>query len=102
MRAAKCQVQKTQGVEERMRGVPERLQDDLLRYLSGACAVGVAPHAVDYHKQCGMLGHYGRDPVLVLFTPAQEADFGVFNPQEDVRTSVRLDLLVISPRSKRA
>ena len=44
-----------------------------------------------------MLRDRAGDPVLVLLAPAQEADIGVVNPQEEFRTSVRLGLALYHP-----
>ena len=90
-------MQEAHGVEERLRGVPEGFEDDLLRYLGSLGSVRMASHAVNDHEQRGMLGHRGRDPVLVLFASAQETDIGVVHPQEGFRTSVRLDLALYHP-----
>ncbi len=83
-------MQKTQRIEQRLRGVPEGFHDHLLRDLRSACAVGVSAHAVDHQQQGGLLRHRGRDPVLVLLAPAEQADVRVFDPQEEFHASVRL------------
>jgi hypothetical protein len=44
-----------------------------------------------------MLRHCSGDPVLVLLAPTKEADIRVVHPQEDFRTSVRLDLALYHP-----
>src|SRR5882757_3755638 len=44
MGTTQCQVQEAHGVEERLRGMPEGLEDDLLRYLGGPRSVRVASH----------------------------------------------------------
>ena len=62
--------------------MPERLGDHLLRHLRGARAVGMAAHAIDDHQQRRMLGDGRADPILVLLAPAEQADFGIFDPQE--------------------
>jgi uncharacterized protein (TIGR00255 family) len=97
MRTAQCQVQEAHRVKEGLRGVPEGFEDNLLRHLGSPRSVGVAPHAIDHNKQCGMLRHCGGDSVLVLLAPAQETDVGVVHPQEEFRTSVRLDLALYHP-----
>ena len=90
VRASERQVQKAQRIEQRLRRVPEGFQDDLLRDLRGAPAVGVSAHTVDHQQQHGLLRHRDRDPVLVLLAPAEQADVRVFDPQEEVHASVRL------------
>jgi uncharacterized protein (TIGR00255 family) len=77
--------------------MPKGFEDDLLRHLGSLCSVRVASHAVNYDEQCAMLRHRGRDPVLVLLAPAQESDVSVVHPQEEFRTSVRLDLALYHP-----
>jgi hypothetical protein len=37
-----------------------------------------------------VLRHRGAHPILILLAPAQQADIGVFDPQEDSIPSVRL------------
>jgi hypothetical protein len=77
--------------------VPKRVQDDLLRYLGRARAIGVAAHPVDNHEQCALLSNRGRDPVLVLLAPAQQAYVGVVHPQEDSVLLLDLILLLYHP-----
>jgi hypothetical protein len=91
MRSAQRKVQKAHGIEHGLRCMPERFEDDLLRHLGCSGTIGVAAHAVDNDKQGSMLRDCAGDPVLVLFAPAKETDIGVVHPQEDFRTSVRLD-----------
>jgi len=97
MCSAQCQVQKTHGIEDRLWGMPERLENDLLRHLGCPGSIGVAAHAVDNDEQSRMLRHCGGDSVLVLLAPAKEADIRVVHPQEEFRTSVRLDLALYHP-----
>jgi len=77
--------------------MPEGIHDDLLRHLGGACAVGMTAHSIHDDEQGSVLGNRGRDPVLVLLASAEEADIGVVHSQEEVRASVRLGRLFISP-----
>ena len=97
MRASQSEVQKAHGIEDGLRRVPERLEDDLLRHLGGPGAIGMPAHAVDDDEQGGMLRDRAGDPVLVLLAPTQEADIGVVHPQEEFRTSVRLDSALYHP-----
>jgi len=62
--------------------VPESFEDDLLRDLGGACAVGMPAHAVYDDKQRRVLRYRCSNPILVLLAPAQEADVDVLNAQE--------------------
>src|SRR6185437_11728810 len=90
VRAAEDQVQEALGIEQRVRRVGEGVEHYLAGDLRGARTVGVAAHAVGHEQQRRMLRHRGGDPVLVLLAPADEADVGVLNPQEEIRASVRL------------
>src|SRR5215475_12264274 len=77
--------------------MPERFHDDLLCDLCGLRAIGMSTHAVDHDQQRRALGHHRRDPILVLFAPAQQADLRVLDPQEKFHASVRLVGAFISP-----
>jgi hypothetical protein len=90
VRAADRQMQEPQAVEERLGRVPEGVDDHLLRDLCGARAIGVASHAIDDDEQRRVLGNGRADPVLVLFAPAQQADVGTFDAQEQIHASDRL------------
>ena len=72
MRPAQRQVQKAQRIEQRLRGVPEGLEQDLEGDFGGARTFSVATHAVHHDQQCGMLGDGHRHPVLVLLPAARE------------------------------
>lgn len=79
----------------------EGIEHDLAGDFRGARTVGVAPHAVHDDEQRRMVRHRGGYPVLVLLAPAQEADVGVLNPQEEIRASVRLLIpLYITPQRR--
>ena len=78
---AQRQVQKTQGIEQRLRGVPEGLEQDLEGDFGGARTFSVAPHAIHHDQQCGVLGDGHRHPVLVLLPAAEKAQIRVFNLQ---------------------
>ena len=67
-------MQKTQGVENRMRRLPERFQQCRQRRFGGARAFRMAAHAVDHDQQHRMIGGRHGDPVLILFAVADEAD----------------------------
>ena len=91
MRSAQREMQKAHGIEHGLRCIPERLENDLLRHLGGPGPIGMAAHAVNDDEQSSMLRDGTGDSVLVLFAPAKETDIGVVHPQEDFRTSVRLN-----------
>jgi hypothetical protein len=55
-------------------------------------------HTVDHDEQGRVLGDCYRDPVLVLLAPAQEADVGVVDPQEDSMHLLDLVALYITPQ----
>src|SRR5262249_45961182 len=97
VRAPQRQVEKTKRIEERLRRLSERLQDDLLRDLGRFRSIGVATHTVDHDEQRRLLGDRYRDPILVLLAPAQEADVGVVDPQEEFHASVRLGRALYHP-----
>ena len=91
------EVEKAHGIKERLRRMPERFENDLLRHLGCPGTIRMAAHAVNNDKQGRMLGDCAGDPVLVLFAPAKEADIGVVHAQEEFRTSVRIDLALYHP-----
>src|SRR5437588_577690 len=90
VRLPERQVEEPERIEERLRRVPESVQDHPLGDGRGARAVGVAAHAVDDHQQRRALGDRGHDPVLILLAPAEQAHVCVFDPQEEFHASVRL------------
>ena len=73
VRPAQRQVQESQRIEDRMRRLPERLEQRRERGLGGARAFGMAAHAVDHHQEHGLLGGRDGDPVLIFFAVADEA-----------------------------
>ena len=81
MRGAQRQVQEAERIEQRLRRLPEALDQRLLRDLGGALALGVAAHAVARDQQRGLLGHGDADAVLVGIASALKAEFCVFDPQ---------------------
>jgi uncharacterized protein (TIGR00255 family) len=97
MGSAQSEVQKAHGIEDGLRGVPERLEYDLLRHLGGSGPIGMPAHAVDDDEQGRMLSDCAGDPVLVLLAPTKEADIGVVHAQEEFRTSVRIDSALYHP-----
>jgi hypothetical protein len=97
MRSAEREVQKAHGIEQGLRCMPERFEDDLLRHLGSPSSIRVAAHAVDDDEQGRMLRDRTGDSVLVLFAPAKEADIGVIHAQEEFRTSVRLGSALYHP-----
>jgi hypothetical protein len=78
---AESQVQETQRIKQRLRGVPERFQQDVQSDLGGAGTFSVATHAVRYHQQRGMLGDRHRDPILVFLPAPEKTQIRVFNLQ---------------------
>jgi uncharacterized protein (TIGR00255 family) len=83
--------------------MPEGLEDHLLGHFGGAGTVGVSPHAIHHDEQRSVLGDRYRDPVLVFLAPSEETYIGVFQPQVEIRASVRLVALYITLRhSKRS
>ena len=77
--------------------LPESVYHDLLRDLGCLGAIGVATHTVDHHEQSRLVGDRYSDPILILLAPAQEADVGVVDPQEEFRASVRLSRALYHP-----
>jgi hypothetical protein len=53
--AAELQVQEAERIEQRLRRVPERLDQRLLRGLRGGGAIGMAAHAIDDDDQRSLL-----------------------------------------------
>jgi len=94
---AKCQMQKAERIEERLRNLCERIQNELLRDLGSLRAVRMTSHPIGNHQQHRLLGDRNGDPILVLLAPAQEADVGVVDPQEEFRASVRLSRALYHP-----
>src|ERR1700750_1945294 len=90
-------VQKTHRVKDRLRRVPEGLEDDLLRHLGSPGSISMPAHAVDDDEQGRMLRDCAGDPVLVLLAPTKEADVCVVHAQEEFRTSVRIDSALYHP-----
>jgi hypothetical protein len=78
--------------------VRESVEDDLLRNLGSLRTIGMAAHAVDNHEQRRVLADRYSDAVLVLLAPAQEADVGVVDPQEDSMYLLDLVALYITPQ----
>src|SRR5580698_5413417 len=97
MRATEGHVQKSERIKQRLRRVPEALEQHALRELRRSRAVGVAAHAVDHHQERRMLSYRCRDAVLILLTSPKKADIGVLDLQEAAFASVRLAPESISP-----
>ena len=74
VRAAQGQMQESQRIENRMRRLPERLEQRGQRSLGGARAFRMSAHAVDHHQQHGVVGGRHRDPVLIFLAVTDEAD----------------------------
>jgi len=81
VRPAQGQVQEPQRIKQRLRGMPEGLNQDFQGDFGGASTFGVTAHAVYHHQQNGMFGNGHRDPILVLFPAAEKAQIRVFNLQ---------------------
>ena len=67
-------MQESQRIENRMRRLPERFEQSRERGFRGARAFRMAAHAVDDHQQHRLIGGRHRDPVLIFFAVADEAD----------------------------
>ena len=67
-------MQKAERIENRMRRLPERLEQRRERGLGGARTLGVPAHAVDHHQEHRLLGGRHRHSVLILLAMADEAD----------------------------
>ncbi len=91
-------MEKAERVEQGLGRVPEGFEDCLLRHLGSSGAIRVSTHAVHDNKQRRVLGSGSRHSVLVLLASAKEADIGVLHPQEEIRASVRLGVLYITPK----
>lgn len=81
VRSPEGQVQEADRVEQRLRRVPERLDERLQRRLGSTRAVGVAAHAIDRDEHRRMFGDGGRHAVLVVVARSDEAEFGVIDAQ---------------------
>ncbi|GMU69197.1 MAG: hypothetical protein AMXMBFR37_15290 [Steroidobacteraceae bacterium] len=81
VRAPEGQVQEADRIEQRLRRMPEGLDQHLERDVRGALAVGMTAHAVDGDQHRGVLGDCGRDAVLVVLARSDEAEFGVIDAQ---------------------
>ncbi len=66
-------MQESERVENRMRRLPERLEEARERGLGRARALGMAAHAVDDDEERRFVVGGDRDPVLVFFAVADEA-----------------------------
>jgi hypothetical protein len=66
-------MQKTQRIEDRMRHLPECLQERGERGLGGARAFGVPPHSIDHRQKYGLIGGRHRHPVLILLAVPDQA-----------------------------
>jgi hypothetical protein len=66
-------MQKTQGIENRMRNLPESLQKSGERSLGGTRSFGVPAHAVDHREKNRLIGSGHRHPVLILVAMSDQA-----------------------------
>jgi hypothetical protein len=80
--ASEREVQKAEGIEDRLRCMPECFEQHLLRYFRRASTVGMAAHAIHHHQQACMLRDGRRHSILIVFSMAEETDIGVFDLQE--------------------
>jgi hypothetical protein len=78
---AQRQMQETQRIKQRLRGVPERFQQRLQRDFGGARPFSMATHAVHDNQQRGILGDRHRDPILVFLPGTEKTQISVFNLQ---------------------
>jgi hypothetical protein len=88
--AAQGEMQEAERVEQRLRRVPEGLDQQLLRRLCRERPVGMAAHAVHDDHQRGVFGHGDRTTILIVVAAPEEARLGVFDAQRGHRHSARL------------
>jgi hypothetical protein len=67
-------MQEAERVEYRVRCSPKGVQDRGQCRFSGSCPLGMSPHAIDHHKEHGLLGRSYGDAILVFVAMADEAD----------------------------
>ena len=96
VRLTQCEVQKTERIENRVRGVPEALEHRLERRLGSTRAFRVSTHAIDHEQECRVLAHRDRDAILIVFAMADETQLRVLDPQCTPR-SARLRRGFIAP-----
>src|ERR1700733_5438237 len=101
VRPTEGHVQKTERIKERLRGMPEALQQYALRHFRCAGAVRVPAHAIDHQQERRVLSHRRCYPVLVLFACPEKADIGVLDLQEAALASVRLSASLYPPAHER-
>ncbi len=71
----------TERVEQRLRRVPEPIDQRALRDLGGALTLGVTAHAIAGAEQYRLLGKRDIDPILIGIAFALKADFCAFDLQ---------------------
>ena len=81
MRGAQPQVQKAERIEQRLRRMPEPIEQRALRDLGGPLTLGVTAHAIAGAEQRRLVGKRDTDPILIGIALALEADFCAFDPQ---------------------
>jgi hypothetical protein len=85
VRAPKREMKESQWIEDRMRRLPKRVDQHLLRDRGGPSAIGMAAHSIDYEQQGCVLVDSGNGFVLVLFTRPEKADVRVLDLQGGTR-----------------
>ena len=85
MSTAQREMQKTDRIEDRVRGVGECFDHDLLRDLGSARAFGVTAHPIDGQQQRSMLSDDGDRFVLVIVPGTEKTDVGVVDLQGSAR-----------------
>jgi hypothetical protein len=88
--ASEREMQKTNGVEQRLRGMPEGIDDDLARDLGSARALGVASHSIHDDEQARVLTDGYGGAILVVLSIPEETHVGIFDLQEGARSSATL------------
>ena len=99
--AAERQVQEAEGIEQRLRRVPEGLDQQLLRGLGSERTVGMAAHAVDHDQQRGVLGHGDGTTILVVLAPPDQARFCVLDTQSGTGIPLNCAALYTGSRTSR-
>ena len=74
-------MQKTQRIENGVRGLPKGFEHGRERGFGGSCSLRVTSHAVDHDQEDGIVGGRNRHPILVFFAMSDEADIGGFDLQ---------------------
>lgn len=79
------EMQEAERIEDGMRGVPESLDQYLLRDLGSTSPFGVTAHSIDGKQKRSVLGHHCSRFVLVIVPGTEKADVGVVDVQGSTR-----------------